>query len=206
MYQMVRLTMTEPQGPGPRQPESARDRLLAAAVAIAMQGGIADLSLRELAAAIGTSHRMLLYHFGSREGLLAAVTLAVEEAERATLREAGTVSADDARRFWARYSDPALWPQERLFFELYVHALRGRPGTEGFLEHVVTGWLEPLTAAIAQDGIDPQTAPAAARLSMAVTRGLLLDLLATHDTKGVTEAFELFLQLGAVAATARDSR
>ena len=54
MYQMVRLTMAEPQEPGPRQPESARDRLLAAAVAIAMQGGIADLSLRELAAAIGT--------------------------------------------------------------------------------------------------------------------------------------------------------
>ena len=144
-----------------------------------MQGGIADLSLRELAAAIGTSHRMLLYHFGSREGLLAAVTLAVEEAERATLREAGAISADDARRFWARYSDPALWPQERLFFELYVHALRGRPGTEGFLGHVVTGWLEPLTAAIAQDGTDPRTSPAAARLSMAVTRGLLLDLLAT---------------------------
>ena len=161
-----------------------------------MQGGIADLSLRELAAAIGTSHRMLLYHFGSREGLLAAVTLAVEEAERTSLRQTGAISADDARRFWARYSDPALWPQERLFFELYAHALRGRPGTEGFLEHVVTGWLEPLTAAIVQDGVDPGTAPAAARLSMAVTRGLLLDLLATHDTAGVTAAFELFLQLG----------
>ena len=63
--------MAEPQEPRPHQPESARDRQLAAAVAIAMQGGIADLSLRELAAAIGTSHRMLLYHFGSREGLLA---------------------------------------------------------------------------------------------------------------------------------------
>jgi hypothetical protein len=57
MYQMVRLTVAEPSESGPRQPESARDRLLAAAVAIAMQGGIADLSLRELAAAIGTSHR-----------------------------------------------------------------------------------------------------------------------------------------------------
>jgi len=146
--------MAEPREPGPPPPESARERLLAAALAIAMQGGIADLSLRELAAAIGTSHRMLLYHFGSREGLLAAVTLAVEEAERTALRQTGAISADDARRFWARYSDPALWPQERLFFELYAHALRGRPGTEGFLEHVVTGWLEPLTAAIVQDGVD----------------------------------------------------
>jgi AcrR family transcriptional regulator len=185
---------------------ASRSSLLAAAVAIAMHGGIADQSLRELAAAIGTSHRMLLYHFGSREGLLAAVTLAVEEAERATLREAGAISADDARRFWARYSDPGLWPQERLFFELYVHALRGRPGTEGFLEHVVTGWLEPLTAAIVQSGTDPRSARAGARLSMAVTRGLLLDLLATQDTEAVTEAFELFLQLGAVAATRPDSR
>ena len=203
---MVRLAVTSPQEPGSRQPESARQRLLAAAVAMAMHGGIADLSLREMAAAIGTSHRMLLYHFGSREGLLAAVTLAVEEAQRAALRDAGAISADDARRFWARYSDPALWPQERLFFELYAHALRGRPGTEGFLEHVVTGWLEPLTVAITQNGTDPRTAPAAARLSMAVTRGLLLDLLATHDTDGVTQAFELFLQLGEVATTQPDSR
>jgi AcrR family transcriptional regulator len=165
-----------------------------------MHGGIADLSLRELAAAIGTSHRMLLYHFGSREGLLAAVTLAVEEAERATMREAGAISPDEARQFWARYSDPGLWPQERLFFEMYAHALRGRPGTEGFLQRVVTDWLEPLTAAMIQAGTDPQIARAAARLSMAVTRGLLLDLLATRDTDGVTEAFELFLHLGAAVA------
>jgi len=193
---MVHSIMTEPQEPGSREAASARDRLLAAAVSVATQGGIADLSLRELAAAIGTSHRMLLYHFGSREGLLAAVTLAVDEAERATLPAAGPVSAADARRRWARYCDPALWPQELLFFELYVHALRGRPGTEGFLEKAMSGWLEPLTATIAESGFSPPAARVAARLSMAVTRGLLLDLLATQDTKGVTEAFELFLQLG----------
>src|SRR6185437_803715 len=108
------LTMAESREAAPGGPPSARDRLLAVAVDRAMDGGIADLSLRELAAAIGTSHRMLLYHFGSREGLLAAVTLAVEAAERASLAEVGPVSADDARRFWARYSDPRLWPQERL--------------------------------------------------------------------------------------------
>jgi AcrR family transcriptional regulator len=198
--------MAEPQESQPRQPESARARLLAAAVAIAMQGGIADLSLRELAAAIGTSHRMLLYHFGSREGLLAAVTLAVEEAERSTLPAGSAITADDARRFWAHYSDPGLWPQERLFFELYVHALRGRPGTEGFLEHVVTGWLEPLAAALAAGGTLAGTPQAAARLSMAVTRGLLLDLLATRETEAVTAAFELFLKLGAMAAAEPDGQ
>jgi hypothetical protein len=48
----------------------ARDRLLDAAVEHALSKGIVDLSLREIAAALGTSHRMIIYHFGSREGLL----------------------------------------------------------------------------------------------------------------------------------------
>jgi len=110
-------------------PSAARDRLLATAVAEALATGIADLSLRQLAAALGTSHRMLLYHFGSRDGLLVAVTRAVEERERAALADS-IRRAEDVRRFWARISDPSLWPQERLFFELYARALRGRPGTE----------------------------------------------------------------------------
>ena len=108
----------------------ARERLLAAAVVHALDTGIADLSLRQLAAAIGTSHRMLIYHFGSREGLLAAVTQAVENQQRTALLESGATTANDARQFWQRLSDPGLWPQERLFFELYANALRGRPGTE----------------------------------------------------------------------------
>jgi AcrR family transcriptional regulator len=68
---------------------------------------------------------MLLYHFGSREGLLVAVARAVEEAERARFLSWG-MTAGDARRIWERLSDPALWPAERLFFELYVQALLGR--------------------------------------------------------------------------------
>jgi AcrR family transcriptional regulator len=49
-------------------PTSSRDRLLAAALEHVATHGIGNLSLRGLAAALGTSHRMLSYHFGSREG------------------------------------------------------------------------------------------------------------------------------------------
>ena len=170
----------------------ARERLLAAAVRHALDAGIADLSLRQLAAAIGTSHRMLLYHFGSREGLLVAVTQAVEEQQRAGLLESGT-TPQDARRSWERLSDPKLWPQERLFFELYAYALRGRPGTEGFLDGIVESWVAPVAAALVEAGADERTARADARLAVAVVRGLLLDLLATGDRAGVTEAYERFL-------------
>jgi hypothetical protein len=44
-------------------------------------------------------------------------------------------------------------------------------------------------------GADERTARADARLGVAVVRGLLLDLLATGDTKGVNEAYERHLQL-----------
>jgi AcrR family transcriptional regulator len=171
----------------------ARERLLAAAVGHALHTGIADLSLRQLAAATGTSHRMLLYHFGSREGLLAAVTEAVEEQQRAALLEPGTTSAHHARQSWQRLSDPRLWPQERLFFELYAYALRGRPGTEGLLDGIVESWVAPASAALVEAGADERTARADARLGVAVVRGLLLDLLATGDRAGVDEAYERFL-------------
>ena len=185
MNHMVHFGMTASQ---------ARERLLAAAVEQGMRGGIADLSLRELAAAIGTSHRMLLYHFGSREGLLTAVAQAVEEGQRAVVSEWGITRAN-SRRLWQHFSDPRLWPAERLFFELYAHALLGRPGTEGFLDNAIEPWITAITPAIAREaGLDDKTARAEARLAVAVTRGLLLDLLATGDSDAVTQAFERYLQ------------
>ena len=68
--------------------ESPRDRLLSALVEYAAAHGLADASLRELAAAVGTSHRMLLYHFGSREGVVAAEPVRLD-AEIALIDERG---------------------------------------------------------------------------------------------------------------------
>ena len=63
-----------------------RERLLGAAMEHVAQHGVGDLSLRSLAAALGTSHRMLIYHFGSREGLLIEVIRAVEAQQREALQ------------------------------------------------------------------------------------------------------------------------
>lgn len=172
----------------------ARDRLLHAAVDHALDQGIVDLSLREIAAAIATSHRMLIYHFGSREGLLVAVVREVERRERERLGTA-PLSVADARRRWDHLADPSLRAQERLFFEIYAHALLGRPGTEGFLDEVIEGWTTPVRALLIDAGIYEDDADGLARLGLAVTRGLLLDLLATGDTAGTTRAFDLFTQL-----------
>jgi AcrR family transcriptional regulator len=171
-----------------------KERLLAAVVEHALDTGIVDLSLREIASAIGTSHRMLIYHFGSREGLLVAVVREVERREHEMIAWESFTAAD-ARREWNRLIDPSLRAQERLFFEIYVHALLGRPGTDGFLEDALEGWISPMVNSLTRSGMERDEARVVARLGVAVTRGLLLDLLASGDSVGVTRAYELFASL-----------
>jgi AcrR family transcriptional regulator len=176
-----------------------KTRLLAAAMEYVAEHGVGDLSLRAIAAAIGTSHRMLIYHFGSKEGLLIAVIQAVEQEQRDRLAafdiDAAMTPAEITRQMWKHLSNPKLWPNERLFFEMYGQALQGRAHTAGFLDDIVTAWLEPIAAVRRAQGVSAETAEAQARLDLAVTRGLLLDLLATRDRKGVDAALEQAIAL-----------
>ena len=180
----------------PLETTDPRRRLLNAAVEHILAHGLSDLSLRELATAIGTSHRMLIYHFGSKAGLIVAVIQTVEDAQRAAFTELDTEGlspADTLRAMWRRFTDPALGPHERLFFEIYGQALQGRPGAVGLLDGIIDNWVEPAAAYAIDHGVAPDVARAEARLSVAVIRGLLLDWLATGDQDGVNAAFERYV-------------
>jgi AcrR family transcriptional regulator len=185
------MSPTADTGAGPR------GRLLAGAIEHVSEHGVGEISLRQLAAALGTSHRMLLYHFGSREALLIEVIRTVEEQQRAALaqileEEADEPPAEIMRRMWARVADPALWPNERLFFEVYAQALQGSPHALPLLDGIVDAWVEPLAALVAP-GRPEAEARAEARLGVAVVRGLLLDLLATGDRAAVDAAMERYI-------------
>jgi AcrR family transcriptional regulator len=183
-----------------RQPSdepTARDRLLAGAMEYVAEHGVGDLSLRGLAAALGTSHRMLIYHFGSREGLLIEVIRTVEAQQRAALAtmllDSDATPAEIMRRAWHHIADASLWPNERLFFEIYAQALQGHPHALPLLDGIVDLWVEPLTRIGVAQGRPEAEARAEARLGVAVTRGLLLDLLATHDRAAVDAAMERYI-------------
>ena len=60
---------------------------------------------------------------------------------------------------------------------------------------MVEPWVALLSGAFMAAGADEQGARADARLAVAVARGLLLDLLATKDRRGVDAAYERYLQL-----------
>ncbi len=177
----------------------AKEQLLERAIDYVAANGIGDLSLRSLAAALGTSHRMLIHHFGSKEGLWVAIVQTVEQRQRELLAEVlpdiEQPIGEAMRAWWRRISDSSLWSNERLFFELYGQALQGRAHTTVVLDGIVDAWLEPITAVAVARGIPREAARAQARLGVAVTRGLLLDLLATGDIAGVDAAMEAFIEL-----------
>jgi AcrR family transcriptional regulator len=176
---------------------AAKARLLDATIDYVCEHGVADLTLRRLADALGTSHRMLIYHFGSKDGLLLEVVHTVEARQRQALSDLGAMSIDHpdqlVRRLWARLADPAMWPLERLFFELYGQALQGHPVVAPLLDGIVESWLGPATELGLQMGLTRREARDQARLGLAVTRGLLLDLLATGDRRGVDRAMNRYL-------------
>jgi AcrR family transcriptional regulator len=174
----------------------AKAALLASAIAHLAEHGLGGATLHSIATAIGTSHRMLIYHFGSRDGLMLAIVRSVEEEQRAAMAELaadeGTTTADLSRRMWERVADPRLHPHARLFFELYGRALQGDPGAAPMLTWVVPAWLDQLTTLLVDRGLPADEARATARLGLATVRGLLLDLLATGDRAGADDAVELF--------------
>jgi AcrR family transcriptional regulator len=177
---------------------SAHQQLLDDVVGYLAEHGIGEISLRTLGSEIGSSHRMLNYHFGSREGLLLEVVQSVEERQRAALAEVASAVGGDlisvARLFWQRLSDPALAPFARLFYEIYGQALQGQPWAAGLLPGAVDDWLEQSLRLFPVYN-KTKAGRAKARLGLAVVRGLLLDLLATGDRRRVNDSFEAYLSM-----------
>ena len=82
--------------------------------------GLGDRSLRDIAGAIGSSHRMLHYHFGSRPALVKAIVALVETNQRAVFDELAGEAASPRELVWGlwqRVSAPEMLPFVRLFFE-----------------------------------------------------------------------------------------
>lgn len=166
--------------------DGRRDELLRLAYAYVCAHGLSDLSLRPLAAAIGSSPRVLLFLFGSKEGLVQALLAKARADELALL---ATLDAADglpaaAEAVWGWLCDPAHRPLVRLWLEAYARSTAdGDPGPwAGFAAATVADWLTVLEKA------DPHASPARRTAVLAVLRGALLDLLASGDTERTSAA------------------
>jgi len=172
-----------------------RAEILQRSLQYLVEHGVAGLSLRPLAAAVGTSARLLVYHFGSKEQLLVAV---MDEA-RARSQEAFAASAARGRReaahplqaFWTALTAENNLPYLRLLFEVQVLALQDRERYGPYLEETSGSWLAAIERLIPPG----RGSRAQAALYVAVVDGLLLDLLSSGDRRRANAALKRFIEL-----------
>ena len=178
--------------------ETIRAELLEAIVERVFAGGLAELTLRPLGAAVGVSPRTLLYHFGSKEALIGAILEAARARQRTLLAAWYERSAEhDARtmllRSWQWLAAPRQERVFRVLFEAYGLGLNDRKRYGAFLRATSLDWLGPFTKILEDHGFDHERAVALATRGVAVVRGLLLDVLATGDRSRAERAFRSFI-------------
>jgi AcrR family transcriptional regulator len=169
-----------------------RQRILDACTDHALEHGLPG-RLEPLAAASGTSARMLIYHFGGRDALLRAV---LAQARRRQLDawggllepRPGEPYAVTLERAWLTMAGPDGRSYLRLFGQ--SHTSTEQLLWPDFRREATTDWLPLL-----EEGLRSIGRPELATLVLAVIRGLLMDLDATGETARADGAFRAFLSL-----------
>ncbi|MDQ3484427.1 MAG: TetR/AcrR family transcriptional regulator, partial [Actinomycetota bacterium] len=105
-----------------------REQLAQAATDYVLEHGLIGLSLRPLAAEIGTSDRMLLYHFVDKDDLVAAVLRRSNDRSAAVIR--GLPASADVRAavrdLWSAMRATELERCQRVYVEAAALGLFGR--------------------------------------------------------------------------------
>lgn len=184
------------------QPER-RAALLDACTRHVLDRGISGLSITSLAAAAGTSARMLVYHFGSKDQLVTEVLREARRRQQALFGEllqprSGVPYPGVLRAAWRELTSPAAMPYHRLFRELHDLPTESSPW-KGFPAHATDDWLAVVIGGLQAAGYeDPQVA---ATLIVAAARGLLLDLQITSGRERANAAFDALIDLLTKART-----
>ncbi len=187
-----------------------RAELLDACYAYLLEHGLTGLSLRPLAAATGTSPGVLLYLFGSKEHLVRdllararreQITLIANALDPGTGRGGFEALAD---RLWNLLSAPEQRAMVRLTYEAFLRSVSRDPGPwQGFAAETARDWLDLLIRA--QPDTPHDIAEATATRTLALIRGLLLDLLADEDPGRVAAAVQAGTWQPALSAPASGS-
>jgi AcrR family transcriptional regulator len=183
-----------------REDSARRAELLAKLIDYSAEHGLSGMSLRPLAAAVGSSPRVLLYFFGSKEGLIREVLLRSRDNQMELVRQwlaEAPGPAERIERLWQWLADPAHAGIERLFFESYARSLHDGGGPwRGFGHDSVKDWLPVIDRVVRATGEDRRPRnQAMPTFVLATIRGLLMDLLATGDRRRVGKGFDQLVML-----------
>jgi AcrR family transcriptional regulator len=190
-----------------RYMSSRKEELRKAILKYLLQHGVAKLSLRPLAAKLGTSPRMLIFHFKSKEGLLQDVlgelhSWLIESFARVASTD--SVQSDDAplRRFWQWASSDRNVPYLRLLYEVQIVALQNPAEYGRYLKKTSADW-QAITLRFLSKSIHNRSM---ATLCIAVFDGLFLELMSTGDRARLTRALNEFISMARSASERPESK
>ena len=169
------------------------EELRAAIVCYLTAHGLADLSLRPLAKAVGSSPRVLLYYFGSKEKMVVDILAEIRRQQLAGFGEiSGATFGEACRLTWKRMSAPDSEPLFRLFFEAYGIALRRPRLYKDFLRATIEDWVNLVAEELCRDGHRREDAQAFATVVLSGLRGFMLDYCNSRDRKRVDRAVDMW--------------
>jgi AcrR family transcriptional regulator len=173
-----------------------RENLLDASIEYLLERGVADLSLRPLAAKVGSKARLLLYHFGSKDSLVTDAMIVVRDRVQQTFARL----VEDGRNrkpseimlaFWTWAISKQHERYLRLFFEVHGLALQKPKRYGRYLQGAVTSWVE-MMASVLPAKLTQATRRALATLAVSTVVGLLLDYLSSGNKKRTSDALDQF--------------
>jgi AcrR family transcriptional regulator len=172
-----------------QRPQELRDAI----VRYLIKHGLSNLSLRPLAKAVGSSPRVLLYYFGSKEKMVVLIVKEIRQQQFATLGETNAPTFAEACQIaWSRMIAPNSEPIFRLYFEIYGIALRNPKLYRAFLRDTVEDWLRNIADPLSRQGYERSQARAFAAVVLAGLRGFMLDYCTTHDRRRLERAVALW--------------
>jgi AcrR family transcriptional regulator len=177
--------------------------LLESLIAYLVRRGIADVSLRPMAAAVGTSARLLIFHFGSKERLLLEVLSELQARLQRSLADLSDqprpARAAPLRLFWDWALKDANFAQLRVLYQLHILAAQDHRTYGRYLKRNSLNWLESVQAVLKPS----QRSPALATLIVAVFDGLFIEVMSTGDRRRASAAIDEFITMARKHTRAR---
>jgi AcrR family transcriptional regulator len=165
-----------------------RDALLDEATEVLARTGVVDTSLRSLATEMGTSARMLIYYFGSKENLILSVLrrqVVVETVLLHTVEEFRQWCLDDWQVVTRGHKRASVRIMEQVFGAACGQDSPYADYTAATLAHLVRNSQARMEAI----GMPPDVAHARSRLALAAIQGLVIEYFTTHDPGAVDETY-----------------
>jgi AcrR family transcriptional regulator len=154
-----------------------REELAEGATDYALAHGLIGLSLRPLAEALGTSDRMLLYHFRDKDDLVATILHTSNTRSVSAIR--ALAAPPDVRRavleLWRLISTGPLQQCQRLYVEAAALGLLGRQPYAALMREENEAWMSAVAEHFRRAGLDRRAAVRAATLVDAAFMGVQLD-------------------------------